>query len=46
MPFVDNEIKTFKDKMKSKSKENSVTRSTMHRSKGLEWDNVIIIDAN
>ena len=46
MPFVDNEIKTFKDKMKSKSKENSVTLSTMHRSKGLEWDNVIIIDAN
>lgn len=46
MKFVENELQTFKEKMKNKVKDNSVTLSTMHRAKGLEWENVIILDAN
>ena len=46
MKFVENELRIFKDKIKNKKEENSVVLSTMHRAKGLEWENVIIIDAN
>ena len=46
MDFVEKELITFKEKMKNKVKSDSVTLSTMHRAKGLEWENVIILDAN
>lgn len=44
--FTEKELQDFKEKMKEKKKENSVVLSTMHRSKGLEWDEVYIIDCN
>jgi DNA helicase-2/ATP-dependent DNA helicase PcrA len=46
MSFVENELVVFKEKMKNKVKEDSVTLSTIHRAKGLEWEHVIILDAN
>ena len=46
MAFAEKELVEFKEKMKSKKKEDSVVLLTMHRSKGLEWEDVIIIDAN
>ena len=46
MAFAEKELIEFKEKMKSKKKEDSVVLLTMHRSKGLEWEDVIIIDAN
>lgn len=36
----------FKDKIKRMTRENSVFVSTMHKAKGLEWQHVIIMDAN
>jgi DNA helicase-2/ATP-dependent DNA helicase PcrA len=44
--FIGKELKEFKEKMKEKKKENSVILSTMHRAKGLEWDEVYIVDCN
>ena len=46
MAFTEKELAEFKEKMKSKKKEDSVVLLTMHRAKGLEWEDVIIIDAN
>lgn len=44
--FTEKEIYEFKQKIKNKKKEGSVSLSTMHKAKGLEWDEVYIIDAN
>jgi superfamily I DNA/RNA helicase len=46
LEHADKELKEFKEKMKEKKKENSVVLSTMHRAKGLEWDEVYVIDCN
>lgn len=46
MNFVQLELENFKEKMKHKTKDCSVSLLTMHRAKGLEWDEVFIIDAN
>ena len=43
---AEKELQEFKEKMKEKKKEGSVVLSTMHRAKGLEWDEVYVIDCN
>ena len=46
LDFTKKELEEFKDKIRSKKKENSVVLSTMHKAKGLEWRDVYIVDAN
>lgn len=46
LDFTKKELEEFKEKIRGKTKEGSISLSTMHKAKGLEWDVVFIVDAN